>query len=108
MTEKIDDEEEKPVPNSAQAAGRQMQLSLHSDKGSNGVRLQRQNIYQDYYGFSEKPFDLTPDPKYLYLSPKHKEVLAHLVYGLQENNGFLKIVGDVGTGKTTICRSFLR
>lgn len=68
----------------------------------------RQNVYQDFFGFSEKPFDLTPDPKYLYLSPKHKEVLAHLVYGLQENNGFLKIVGEVGTGKTMICRSFLR
>ena len=67
-----------------------------------------QNVYQDFFGFSEKPFDLTPDPKYLYLSPKHKEVLAHLVYGLQENNGFLKIVGEVGTGKTMICRSFLR
>ena len=67
-----------------------------------------QNIYQDFFGFSEKPFDLTPDPKYLYLSPKHKEVLAHLVYGLQENNGFLKIIGEVGTGKTMICRSFLR
>jgi general secretion pathway protein A len=66
------------------------------------------NVYQDYYGFTEKPFDLTPDPKYFYLSPKHKEVLAHLVYGLQENNGFLKIIGEVGTGKTTICRSFLR
>ncbi|MEC9422746.1 MAG: AAA family ATPase [Nitrospinota bacterium] len=67
-----------------------------------------QNVYQDFFGFSEKPFDLTPDHKYLYLSPKHKEVLAHLVYGLQENNGFLKIVGEVGTGKTMICRSFLR
>jgi general secretion pathway protein A len=66
------------------------------------------NIYEDYFGLSEKPFDLTPDPKYLYLSPKHKEVLAHLVYGIQENNGFLKIVGEVGTGKTMICRSFLR
>ncbi len=66
------------------------------------------NIYQDYFGLSEKPFDLTPDPKYLYLSPKHKEVLAHLVYGIQENNGFLKIIGEVGTGKTMICRSFLR
>ena len=67
-----------------------------------------QNVYRDYFGFSEKPFDLTPDPKYLYLSPKHKEVLAHLVYGLQENNGFLKIIGEVGTGKTMICRSFLK
>ncbi len=73
-----------------------------------GKNPKHQNVYQDFFGFSEKPFDLTPDPKYLYLSPKHKEVLAHLVYGLQENNGFLKIVGEVGTGKTMICRSFLR
>ncbi len=74
----------------------------------NARRPRHQNVYQDFFGFSEKPFDLTPDPKYLYLSPKHKEVLAHLVYGLQENNGFLKIIGEVGTGKTMICRSFLR
>jgi general secretion pathway protein A len=74
----------------------------------NVKKTRHQNVYQDFFGFSEKPFDLTPDPKYLYLSPKHKEVLAHLVYGLQENNGFLKIVGEVGTGKTMICRSFLR
>lgn len=66
------------------------------------------SVYLDFYGFTEKPFDLTPDPKYLYLSAKHKEVLAHLVFGLQENNGFLKIIGEVGTGKTTIIRSFLR
>ena len=104
----VQDKEEKPAPNSVQEAGRQMQMSLHGDKKSDGNNLPGQNVYQDYYGFSEKPFDLTPDPKYLYLSPKHKEVLAHLVYGLQENNGFLKIVGEVGTGKTTICRSFLR
>ncbi|MBT3922322.1 MAG: AAA family ATPase [Nitrospina sp.] len=74
----------------------------------NSRKSKHQNVYQDFFGFSEKPFDLTPDPKYLYLSPKHKEVLAHLVYGLQENNGFLKIIGEVGTGKTMICRSFLR
>tara|TARA_B100000686_G_scaffold255661_1_gene267176 strand:- start:975 stop:3065 length:2091 start_codon:yes stop_codon:yes gene_type:complete len=67
----------------------------------------RHSVYEDFYGFSEKPFDLTPNPKYLYLSPKHKEALAHLVYGLQENNGFLKIVGEVGTGKTMISRCFL-
>jgi len=97
----------KITPNSAQAAGRQMKLSLHRNKQSN-QKSTRLNVYQDYYGFLEKPFDLTPDPKYLYLSPKHKEVLAHLVYGLQENNGFLKIIGEVGTGKTMICRSFLQ
>ncbi|SVC03265.1 uncharacterized protein METZ01_LOCUS256119, partial [marine metagenome] len=95
------------APNSVQAAGHQMKLSLDKNRQSD-QKSTRMNVYRDYYGFSEKPFDLTPDPKYLYLSPKHKEVLAHLVYGLQENNGFLKIIGEVGTGKTMICRSFLR
>jgi general secretion pathway protein A len=94
-------------PNSVQAAVSQMKASLQKNKQLN-QKSKRLNVYQDYYGFSEKPFDLTPDPKYLYLSPKHKEVLAHLVYGLQENNGFLKIIGEVGTGKTMICRSFLQ
>ncbi|MFQ5674085.1 MAG: AAA family ATPase [Nitrospinales bacterium] len=72
-----------------------------------GKGRKRQNIYEDFFGFSEKPFDLTPDPKYLYLSPTHKEVMAHLVFGLQENTGFIKIIGEVGTGKTMISRSFL-
>ncbi len=78
------------------------------DRRAQAKAPKKENVYQGFFGFSEKPFDLTPDPKYLYLSPKHKEVLAHLVYGMQENNGFLKIIGEVGTGKTTICRSFLR
>ena len=82
--------------------------SLKDWQISSDIKKKSGNVYQDYFGLSEKPFDLTPDPKYLYLSPKHKEVLAHLVYGIQENNGFLKIVGEVGTGKTMICRSFLR
>lgn len=82
--------------------------SLFSEPEGGEKKKKPNNVYQDYFGFTEKPFDLTPDPKYLYLSPKHKEVLAHLVYGMQENNGFLKIVGEVGTGKTTLCRSFLR
>ena len=67
-----------------------------------------QSVHKDFFGFSEKPFHLSPNPKYLYLSSKHKEVLAHLVFGLQENNGFLKIIGEVGTGKTMICKSFLK
>lgn len=90
-----------PTALTAPASLRDWEVSADNRKNSG-------NVYQDYFGLSEKPFDLTPDPKYLYLSPKHKEVLAHLVYGIQENNGFLKIVGEVGTGKTMICRSFLR
>lgn len=94
----------KPEPSAPVKPG-PLQFMGRKDQSKNP---KHQNVYQDFFGFSEKPFDLTPDPKYLYLSPKHKEVLAHLVYGLQENNGFLKIVGEVGTGKTMICRSFLR
>lgn len=98
--------ESKPVP--APAASPQREKTHPFPELQKGEKKKLGNVYQDYFGFSEKPFDLTPDPKYLYLSPKHKEVLAHLVYGMQENNGFLKIVGEVGTGKTMICRSFLR
>ena len=61
-----------------------------------------------FFGLSAKPFELTPDPEYLYLSSRHKEVLAQLVIALHENKGIVKIVGAAGTGKTTLCRSFLR
>ena len=64
--------------------------------------------YLDFFGLSAKPFDLTPDPEYFYLSSRYKEVLAQLVLALQENKGIVKIVGDAGTGKTTLCRSFLK
>ncbi len=64
-------------------------------------------MYEAFYGFAEKPFTLTPDPKYLYLSRSHREALDHLLYGVQEREGFVVITGDVGTGKTTLCRAFL-
>jgi general secretion pathway protein A len=64
-------------------------------------------MYEAYYGFREKPFNLTPDPKYLYLSAKHSEAFAHLEFGLRERGGFVVITGEVGTGKTTLCRYFL-
>lgn len=64
-------------------------------------------MYEAYYGFSEKPFALSPDPKYLYLSQTHREVLGHLVYGIEEGEGFMAISGEVGTGKTTLCRTLL-
>ena len=103
----LKDSDGNQISSPAQVA-RQVKQTLLSEDLAAGARRRNQNVYQDFFGFSEKPFDLTPDPKYLYLSPKHKEVLAHLVYGLQENNGFLKIIGEVGTGKTIICRSFLK
>ena len=59
-------------------------------------------MYCQFYGFSEKPFEVTPDPRYLYLSPSHREMLASLVYGINERRGFITITGEVGTGKTTL------
>ena len=64
-------------------------------------------MYESFYGFREKPFNLTPDPKYLYLSPRHAEAFAHLEFGLRERGGFILITGEVGTGKTTLARYFL-
>ena len=64
-------------------------------------------MYEGYYGFTEKPFNLTPDPKYLYQSRRHTEAVAHLEYGRRERGGFIVITGEVGTGKTTLARYFL-
>jgi general secretion pathway protein A len=64
-------------------------------------------MYETFYGFTEKPFNLTPDPKYLYLSPRHTEAIAHLEFGRRERGGFILITGEVGTGKTTLARYFL-
>ena len=64
-------------------------------------------MYESWYGFREKPFNLTPDPKYLYLSQRHAEAVAHLEFGRRERGGFVLITGEVGTGKTTLARHFL-
>ena len=65
------------------------------------------SVYSTWFGFREKPFNLTPDPKYLYLSHKHAEAFAHLEFGHKERGGFVLITGEVGTGKTTLARYFL-
>jgi len=64
-------------------------------------------MYLEFFGFREKPFNLTPDPKYLYLSNRHTEAFAHLEFGRRERGGFIVITGEVGTGKTTLARYFL-
>jgi general secretion pathway protein A len=64
-------------------------------------------VYEEFYGFREKPFNLTPDPKFLYLSQRHTEAFAHLEFGRRERGGFAVITGEVGTGKTTLARYFL-
>ena len=64
-------------------------------------------MYADFFGLNEKPFSITPDPRYLYLSPRHADALAHLLYGISESGGFIQLTGEVGTGKTTLIRSVL-
>src|ERR1051325_10637979 len=64
-------------------------------------------MYEDYYGFSEKPFSLTPDPKYLFKSSSHANAFELLQYAVRRREGFVVITGDIGTGKTTLCRALL-
>jgi len=64
-------------------------------------------MYSSFFGLNEDPFNLTPDPKFLYLSTQHREALNHLIYGINERKGFIVISGGIGTGKTTLCRALL-
>lgn len=64
-------------------------------------------MYLEYFGLKEKPFSLTPDPRFLFLSESHRQALDHMLYGIREREGFILIIGDIGTGKTTICRELL-
>jgi general secretion pathway protein A len=64
-------------------------------------------MYCPFFGLQEKPFSITPDPRFLFLSPSHQEALGHLLYGIEERKGFITVTGEVGTGKTLICRALL-
>jgi general secretion pathway protein A len=64
-------------------------------------------MYLEHFNLSERPFSITPDPRFLYMSARHREALAHLLYGLGDGGGFVQLTGEVGTGKTTICRCLL-
>jgi general secretion pathway protein A len=65
-------------------------------------------MYLQSFGLREKPFALSPDPRYLFLAESHREALAHLLYGVDQGEGFIAVVGEVGTGKTTLCRTLLQ
>ena len=65
-------------------------------------------MYTAFFGLREKPFALSPNPRFLYLSEAHREALAHLLYGIEQGEGFIAVTGEVGTGKTTLCRTLLR
>jgi general secretion pathway protein A len=64
-------------------------------------------MYLDYYGLTEAPFDITPNPRFLFYSPKHREAYNHLLFGIRERKGFIQLTGEVGAGKTTLCRAML-
>lgn len=65
-------------------------------------------MYETAFGLTEKPFSLTPDPDFLFLSDSHQQALDHLLFGLESGDGFIVVTGDVGVGKTTVCRALLR
>jgi len=64
-------------------------------------------VYLDYYSLTEAPFDITPNPRFLFYSAKHREAYNHLLYGIRERKGFVQLTGEVGAGKTTLCRAML-
>ena len=64
-------------------------------------------MYLEYYGLKEAPFNITPDPKFVHFSRRHREAYDHLLYGITHRKGFVSLVGEVGSGKTTLCRSVL-
>jgi general secretion pathway protein A len=64
-------------------------------------------MYTEHFGFKENPFNVTPDPRFIYLSESHHEALNHIYYGIRERKGFIAITGEVGLGKTTLCRTLL-
>jgi general secretion pathway protein A len=64
-------------------------------------------VYLDYYSLTEPPFDITPNPRFLFYSAKHREAFNHLLYGIRERKGFVQLTGEVGAGKTTLCRAML-
>ncbi|HWM94759.1 MAG TPA: AAA family ATPase [Thermoanaerobaculia bacterium] len=64
-------------------------------------------MYNDFYGFEEAPFNITPDPRFLFFSDRHREAYNHILFGLRERKGFIQVTGEVGAGKTTVCRALL-
>jgi general secretion pathway protein A len=65
-------------------------------------------VYEKFYGFREAPFNLTPDPRFLFFSDRHREAFNHILFGIQERKGFIQLTGEVGAGKTTVCRAILK
>ena len=65
-------------------------------------------MYNEFYGFRESPFNITPDPRFLFFSDQHREAFNHILFGIRERKGFIQVTGEVGAGKTTVCRAILQ
>jgi general secretion pathway protein A len=76
-------------------------------QGSRALVLLSAGVYLEYFGLTEPPFDITPNPRFLFYSAKHREAFNHLLYGIRERKGFVQLTGEVGAGKTTLCRAML-
>ena len=76
-------------------------------KPTDPARAPNRDVYAQFFNLREMPFTITPDPSYLYLSPRHQEALGHLLYGTGQYGGFVQLTGEVGTGKTTVVRTLL-
>ena len=64
-------------------------------------------MYTNYFQLKQAPFSIAPDPRYLFMSERHREALAHLLYGIRSCGGFVLLTGEIGAGKTTVCRCFI-
>ncbi|HEX9171188.1 MAG TPA: AAA family ATPase, partial [Telluria sp.] len=64
-------------------------------------------MYTSYFSLKQLPFSIAPDPRYLFMSERHREALAHLLYGVGSGGGFVLLTGEIGAGKTTVCRCFM-
>src|SRR3954468_504531 len=85
------------LPGRAQGLGKCRPSSGRSDP----------TMYNQFYGFREPPFNITPDPRFLFFSDRHREAYNHILFGIRERKGFIQITGEVGAGKTTLCRALL-
>ena len=76
-------------------------------EGGPRAATMRPTMYAKFFGLRHEPFSIAPDPRYLFMSERHREALAHLLYGVRGGGGFVLLTGEIGAGKTTVCRCFL-
>lgn len=82
-------------------------MSKRRPRANSTILNRRILVYRSHFAFRDPPFSISPDPRYLYLSEGHREAFAHLLYGAEQSGGFVQLTGEVGTGKTTLCRCLL-